>query len=137
MATYTSKPATINLSFDDLTDRLSDFSNLQRKLDELPEEQRASLGDVRFTKDSIEIMTPQVGKISLDATERTPGRLVLKASSSPVPMELSLNYEPAGSEATTASARIDVDLPVMLKALVGPAIQKAVDQMGGMFTSLV
>lgn len=137
MEKYSSKPTTINMSFDEMTERLSDFTFLQHKLDELPAEDRARIGDVHFGMDSIEITTPQVGKICLDVTERIPGRLSLSASSSPVPMSLSLNYEADGDNAVKASSQIEVELPFMLKALVGPAIQKAVDQMGGMFASLL
>ena len=137
MAKYTSKPATVDMAFADLTERLSDFSRLQSKLDELPAERKAQIGDVTFTTDSIDIVTPQVGQISLKATERRPGHLSLTAAKSPVPMALSLNYEAQGSDKSSVVAEIDVELPAMLRPLVGPALQKAVDQMGAMFTTLL
>jgi len=137
MAKYTSKSAVVGMSFADLDERLNDFSHLQSKLEELPEDKRAQIGEVTFTADSIMIVTPQVGQIVLEATERRPGRLALSAAKSPVPMALSLNYEAEANDKTSIVAEIDVELPVMLRPLVGPALQKAVDQMGSMFASLL
>ena len=106
-------------------------------MEQLPAEKREKIGNVEFTKDTIKILTPQVGAITLRATERTPQRIVLEAEGSPIPMKLLVNMAPVNSESTAVSGEIDVDLPVMLKPLVGPAMQKAADQFGNMFASLV
>ena len=74
MAKYTSKPTVVNRPAEELAAKFSDFRTLQAGLDELPEEQRAKVGDVSFTEDTIKINTPQVGEIALRATERTAGR---------------------------------------------------------------
>ncbi|MDE6629238.1 MAG: hypothetical protein K2K36_07700, partial [Muribaculaceae bacterium] len=87
MATYKSKPQTIGRSADDLFDRFSDLSRLQSALDSLTEEQRAKVGDVQFTADSIRIVTPQVGEIAFNVIDRQrPVKVVFGTKSSPVPM---------------------------------------------------
>ena len=137
MATYQSPATTVNLPAEALAAKFSDFSALEAAMEQLPAEKREKIGNVEFTKDTIKILTPQVGAITLRATERTPQRIVLEAEGSPIPMKLLVNMAPVNSESTAVSGEIDVDLPVMLKPLVGPAMQKAADQFGNMFASLV
>lgn len=136
MAKYSSKPTTIALSAADLAARFSDFTVMQDKLNELPEEERQRIGEVSFTPDSIVITTPQVGVITLRATERTPERIVLTAENSPVPMNISVDIEPIDDASSNVTGTMDVDIPMMLRPLVGPALQKAVDQFGNLFAKL-
>lgn len=136
MSKFSSKPATVNYSVEDLDAKFADFSGMQNKLEQLPEEQKSRIGDVRFTNDSIVITTPQVGAITLRAEERRSGFVRLQAESSPVPMAINISYKPVGDKASEIVGEMEVDLPVMLRPLVGPALQKAVDQFGTIFASL-
>ena len=63
MAKYESKPVTVNQSVEVLFDRFSDISLFQQKIEEIPAEHRAKLGDVTFESDAICINTPQVGQL--------------------------------------------------------------------------
>lgn len=135
MATYTSKPVAVSLTPEQLVEKFSDFSNMQSRMEALPKEQRDQIGDVTFTKDTIEISTPQVGKIIMRAIERTDHSVVMQAESSPVPMKIDIRFRPDATGAEVTSA-MDVDIPVMLRPLVGPALQKAVDQFGTLFAKL-
>lgn len=136
MARYSSKPVNVALPAAELASKFSDFRTLQTRLDELPEDKRASIGQVEFTDDTITIVTPQVGAIELKATERTPDHVYLQANNSPVPLRLEVNFKPTGESSTEVSGAIDVDIPVMLKPLIGPALQKAADQFGTLFATL-
>ncbi|MDE6468773.1 MAG: hypothetical protein K2L28_07755 [Muribaculaceae bacterium] len=136
MAKYSSKPAVINRPASELCGKFADFSSLQQSLDNLDADTRAKIGDIAFTPDSIKISTAQVGEIELKAVERTPERIRLQALNSPVPMNLIVDFKPLDSESTEVTGTIDVDLPVMLRPLVGPTLQKAADQFGGLFASL-
>ncbi|MDE5661135.1 MAG: SRPBCC family protein [Muribaculaceae bacterium] len=136
MAAYSSKATVVNRPAAELTARFSDFTALQAALDNLDAEQRAAVGDVAFTEDSIKITTPQVGEIVLKAVERTPERIRLEAQHSPVPMNLIVDFKPVGEESTEVKGTIDVDLPMMLRPLVGPTLQKAADQFGQLFARL-
>ncbi len=136
MAQYTSKAAVVNTPAAVLAEKFSDFRALQSALDNLDGDQRAKVGDVSFTDDSICITTPQVGAITLKAVERTPERIRLQAENSPVPMNLIVDFKPLDSAATEVKGTIDVDLPMMLRPLVGPTLQKAADQFGELFAKL-
>ena len=124
-------------SAEDLFDTFSDFTNLQNSLDNLTEEQRSQIGNVQFTSDSIKIVTPQVGEIEFHVTERQrPGKLVFGTKSSPVPMKMELLITPLGADFAEVTSQIDVEIPAMLRPLVGPQLQKAADKFGELIAGL-
>lgn len=137
MATYTSKPVEVSLTPAELTARFADFSALQSRLDALTDEQRAKIGSIAFTADTIEINTTQVGTIVLRATGRTPSSLTMQADNSPVPMTISIRYHGTdGGAASEITTEMDVEIPAMIRPLIGPAMQKAVEQFGPLFAGL-
>lgn len=136
MATYSSRPVEVQMSAQALADKFSDFRNMQAKLDQMPADERARVGEVSFTEDSIVISTQQVGNIVLRATERSPRMITLTAEGSPVPMAIHIELNPLSDSSTEVIGRMEVEIPAMLKPLVGPALQKAVDQFGNLFASL-
>lgn len=137
MSVFTSKTITIGTPAEAIADKFSDLSRLQDLVDKVPEAQRAQLGQVSFTPDSIVLHTAQVGDVTLKLTERTPERIALTAVGSPVPMNLYINLKALSPEQTEMSTSMDVELPAFAKALVGPTMQKAVDQFGDQFGNLL
>lgn len=137
MATYSSKPAVINRPIQEIFDRFSDLSNLQNQLKELPEEQLARIGDVKFDTDSIAINTPQVGEIKFQVTERVaPGKIVFGSPSSPIPLKMTLTLKPVTDDSTEAVTAIDVEIPMMLRPLIGGKLQEAADQFSKLMSQL-
>lgn len=137
MATYSSKPAVINRPIQEIFDRFSDLSNLQNQLKELPEEQLARIGDVKFDTDSIAINTPQVGEIKFQVTERVaPGKIVFGSPSSPIPLKMTLTLKPVTGDSTEAVTAIDVEIPMMLRPLIGGKLQEAADQFSKLMSQL-
>lgn len=136
MAKYESKPTVVSRPVDEIAAQFADFSVLEAKLAELPAEQRERIGDVTFDSDTIAIDTPQVGRIELKAVERTPERVVLAAEKSPVPMKLEITFHAVDAASTEMRGAIDVEIPMMLKPLIGPTLQKAADQFGNLFANL-
>lgn len=136
MSRYESKAVKVARSAEALAERFSDFTGLGEALNGMSAEERAKVGDVAFDRDTITITTPQVGAIRLRAVERTPSSVRLEAEGSPVPMSLELNFHPVEPELTEVTGALDVDIPMMLRPLVGPAMQKAVDQFGDLFAKL-
>ncbi len=136
MATYTSKPAVVGRPADAIAANFADFRALEERLGQMPAEERQKVGDVKFEQDAIVITTPQVGAITLRAVERTPRKVVMKAENSPVPMSITVDIEPLDADSCEVTGKMDVEIPAMLRPLVGPALQKAVDQFGNLFASL-
>ena len=137
MATYKSTPQTINRPQEELFDRFSDLSHLQQALDTLTPEQRAQVGDVEFTADTIKIVTPQVGTIEFNVQKRErPSRIVFGTASSPVPLTMTMDIKAVSDTASEVETLINVDIPAMLRPLIGPQLQKAADKFGELIAGL-
>ena len=137
MATYKSTPQTINRPQEELFDRFSDLSHLQQALDTLTPEHRAQVGDVEFTADTIKIVTPQVGAIEFNVQKRErPSRIVFGTASSPVPLTMTMDIKAVSDTASEVETLINVDIPAMLRPLIGPQLQKAADKFGELIAGL-
>lgn len=137
MATFTSKPTIVDASAQTVADKFADLSHLQDIIDKMPAEDRAKVGDVSFTPDSIVMKTPQVGEITLKIVERTPAKVAFTALGSPVPMNISVNIRPESEAKSELVTSMDVEIPAFLKAMIGGTMQKAVDQFGQLMQKLV
>lgn len=137
MAKYESKPVTVNQSVEVLFDRFSDISLFQQKIEEIPAEHRAKLGDVTFESDAICINTPQVGQLKFKVTERTaPGHIVFSAVGSPIPLSMIIDITAVDEQSANVSTAIDVEIPAMLRPLIGGKMQEAADKFGEMIANL-
>lgn len=137
MAKYSGKPVTVNHAASEVYDRVADLSSFQERLDTLPEEARAKLGDVRFTSESIIINAAPVGEMKFNLTTRVPyTQLCFEAESSPVPFKITVNLKELSETSCEVAPVIDVDIPAMLRPLVGSKMQEAADKFGEMFTNI-
>lgn len=129
MAKYTGKTITVNAPAAEVAERFSDLTQLQALADKLPEDQKKQLGQVAFEPDSIKLQTPQLGDVTFRITERTPERIVMKAEGTPVPLGVNVNLAAKTAEQTDATCSLDVDIPAMLRPMLGPQLQKAADML--------
>ena len=136
MANFSGSPVNIDKSAAEVVAKFDDLSQLQAVIDAMPDEQRARIGDVSLTRDSIVIKTQQVGEINFKVTERTPERVVFTAVGAPVPLSLNVDVKPIDPQRCTLVASMDVNIPPFLKPMVGGAMQKAVDQFGSLMSKL-
>ncbi len=130
MAKYSSQPVTINGSQADVYNKISNLGAYQELLDKMPDDLRQKAGDVRFTDDAIIINANPVGEIRLEIIDRhEPDLIKLKASNAPVPMFLSLELDKEPDSTTKLVSVIEVDVPAILKPMIGPKMQEAANQM--------
>ncbi len=131
MTTYSSKPTEVAMPVSSVYERVSNPAAFQERLDALPEEVRAKLGAVRFTEDSIIITAAPMGDMVLKITERVADkRVAFTAESAPVPLIMSINLDAKTPESTEIITAIDVEIPAMLRPMVGPKLQEAADKFG-------
>ena len=103
----------------------------------LTDEQRAQVGEVRFSADSISIVTPQVGEIAFHVTDRVrPSKVVFGTKSSPVPLTMEVDIKPLSEASSEVQTVINVEIPAMLRPLIGPQLQKAADKFGELMAGL-
>ena len=136
MAVFTSKSITVATPAREISDKFADLTRFQDVIDQIPADQRAKVGDVSFTPDTIVLHTQQVGDITLKVSQRTAERVGLTAEGSPIPMHLFVNLKSLPEGKTEMSTSMDVEIPAFAKALVGPTLQKAVDQFGDLMGRL-
>lgn len=130
MGKYTGKAVTVPFASSVIYQRVSNLSGLQQRLEELPEEQLKAVGDVNFVDDdNFEIQAPGVGKVNFHIVERTPeSRVVFQAETGVVPLNLIIEIEPEGDSSSRLQTSIDVEIPMMLRPLVGGKMQEAADK---------
>lgn len=137
MAKYASKPVAVNQPVEVLFDRFSDVSLFQQRINEIPEEERAKIGDVTFEADAICINTPQVSQLKFKVTERTaPGHIVFSAVGSPIPLAMMIDITATSESTSEVVTAIDVEIPAMLRPLIGGKMQEAADKFGEMIGRL-
>ena len=136
MAVYSSKPAIINAPATDVAERFSDFTSINNVIAQMPEEERAKIGQVECTRASIIIQTAQVGQIELTATERTPQRITLQGRNMPVPLTVHINMRALDDNRTELVGSLELEVPKMMEFVIGPMMQKVSDQFGKLFASL-
>ena len=51
-------------------------------------------------------------------------------------MKLEITFKPVSADSTELQGAIDVEIPMMLKPLIGPTLQRAADQFGDLFANL-
>ena len=135
MAKYTGKPATINRPIAELYAQFSDMSRLKGALEKANPEQASKMGNVEVGEDYMAINNPQVGQIKFQVTERIePTRIAFSAVQSPLPVSMSINLKEITPETTEVSTVLEMEIPMVMKALVGPKLQKVADQFGEMMT---
>lgn len=136
MTKYSSQPYTVERSAADISDRFADLTRMETSLQDMPEEQRAKIGQLKFDTDSITVVTPQVGDITLKVVERNPERIVFAAEKSPVPMNIMVEMQPKSEASTEVTTSVEVEIPAMLRPLIGPQLQKVADQFGSILANI-
>ncbi len=138
MASYKGKPFRVNLGSAALFDRVSNLSELRNRMGDLPEEVRAKMGTVNFPDaDTLAFTAPGVGEMKFRIVERTaPSRIKFLADTGMVPINVIIDLNEAGAEATDVVATIDAEIPMMLRPLIGSKLQEAADKFGEMFGQL-
>lgn len=136
MAVYKAKPVNIEKPADFIAGQFADLTRLQSALDNLPAEERAKVGDVQFTTDAIIMQTAQVGEIRFQIKERTSERVAFVAGGLPMPVVMAVDMKPLGADTTQVEASLDIDIPAVLRPMVGGAMQKAVDQFSDLISRL-
>lgn len=136
MAVYSSEKVTLNAPASAVYNKLSNLENLQGLLnkvpaDRIPEDKRQMFENIRITSDTIEVPGGPMGNLVFRVTERKePSLIRLRGEGIPIEMSLALHIAPKTDDSSEAHVDIDINIPAMLKPMVGGQIQKIADQFG-------
>ena len=140
METYKSDKVTINHNINLIYSKLSDPSifkaQIDSNMDRLPDEAREHLKSVKFEEDGISVESP-MGTLKLSVSEsQEPTMVKYTAQSSPVPFGVTINLESVDENTTQAVTELNIELPFMLKAMVGGKLSEGAQKMGELIAKL-
>ena len=136
MAIYNSDNVTLHASANAVFDKLSNLENLKGMLDKvpaerIPEDKRAMFENIKITSDTIEVPGGPMGNLTFRVVERVAPLLIkLQGEGIPLQMALALHISPLTDSTSSAKVEIDINIPAMLKPMVGGQIQKIANQFG-------
>lgn len=136
MAIYNSDNVTLHASANAVFDKLSNLENLKGMLDKvpaerIPEDKRAMFENIKITPDTIEVPGGPMGNLTFRVVERVaPSLIKLQGEGIPLQMALALHISPLTDSTSSAKVEIDINIPAMLKPMVGGQIQKIANQFG-------
>lgn len=140
METYKSEKVIIDHNIDVVYSKLSDprvfKEHIDNNLDRLPEEAREHLQSVKFEDDGISVDSP-MGALKLSVSESVaPSMVKYTAQSSPVPFGLTINLQAIDESHTESITEINIELPFMLKAMVGSKLTDGANKLGQLIAKL-
>lgn len=140
MESYKSNKVVIDYNINVIYNKLSDprvfKAHLDENIDRLPQDAREHLDKVKFEDDGISIESP-MGALKLSVAESVEPSLVkYTALQSPVPFGLTVNLEPIDDSHTGSVTEINIELPMMLRAMVGGKLKDGAKQLGEVIAKL-
>lgn len=142
MAVYKSSEVTIAASAQVVFDKLSNLNNLKELItkipqDQIPEDKRKAFEDITITEDSISFPAGPVGALTFKVTQKTSPTLIkLEGIGSPVPLNLALHLIEENENSSRGYVEIDIEIPALLKPMIGGQIQKMADQFAEMLRAI-
>lgn len=142
MATYKSDEVTLKASAENAFARLSNFESLKSLLeqvpaDQIPADKKEMFDSIKLTNDSIELPGGPVGSIRMKVVEKkAPTRITLKGEGTPVPLSLQLDIHPVDVDSCRAQAKIDLEIPALLRPMISGPMQKMSEQFAQVLRSI-
>ncbi|MCH5232486.1 MAG: hypothetical protein J1E78_02525 [Muribaculaceae bacterium] len=136
MTTYSSPEVTLKADASTVFSKISNLENLRTMLDKvspdkIPADKRQMFDNIKITADSIEVPGGPMGSLIFRVVEKRPPELIkLNGEGIPIAMSLAMHVKPEGETESKARVDIEIDIPVMLKPMVGGQIQKMANQFG-------
>ena len=140
MESYKSDSIIIDHNIDVIYSKLSDprifKEHLDKNIDRLPDEAREHLEKVKFEDDGISVESP-MGMLKLSVCDSVaPTMVKYTAQSSPVPFGLTINLSPIDQHHTQSITELNIELPMMLRAMVGSKLSDGAKKLGEMIAKL-
>ena len=136
MSVYSSEEIKLNAPASSVYDKLSNLENLRGMLDKvpadrIPEDKRQMFENIKITPDTIEVPGGPMGNLVFRVVEKESPKLIrLKGEGIPIEMALVLHIKPLTDTTSGAKVDIDINIPAMLKPMIGGQIQKIANQFG-------
>lgn len=136
MAIYSSEKVTLNAPAEQVYEKFSNLENLKSLLakvpaDKVPEDKRQMFENIEITPDTISVPGGPMGNLMFRVEERkAPTLIKLRGEGIPIEMALVFHVIPKTENTSEAKVDIDINIPAMLRPMIGGQIQKIADQFG-------
>lgn len=139
MDTYKSNEETVYCNIDTVFAKLSNpecFRSLVNN-ENIPADMKQRMSEVEFTNDSIAFNAAPVGKVVLQIVEKVqPSKIVMAATSFPLPFQAEINLEKAAENETKLLVEFKIELNIMLRAMAAKPLGDGVKKMAQMLAML-
>ncbi len=140
MESYKSDVKTINCDIETVFAKLSNPETFKTQIEkfgsQLPPEVQENLNKVQFMPNAIVIESP-MGALNLEiAQKQEPSLIKFNATGIPVKLGLDIELAKVDDEHTTVQTNLQVDLPMMLRGMVGPQLKQGAKKMADMLAML-
>ena len=130
MTTYESTIKTISSAEEVVFNILSDFTNLEKIQDKLPESD--AIKDLAFDRDSCSFQLSGMGKVGFRITSREAyNTIVLKTEYLPVEAEARIDLQGSGAKETQMKLSLSAELPMMIKMMLDKKLKEGIDLLAG------
>lgn len=142
MATYESEEKQLASSAETVFAKLNNLEGLKDLLakvpgSSIPEDKRSLLEGIEITPDTITIPGGPVGSVKLRKSRTLEPELIeLTGEGTPVPITLGLHIRPVDAQSCKAKAKIELEIPMMLKPMISGPMQKMIGQFGDVLGAL-
>ena len=142
MSVYKSSEVNLPASANEIFAKISNMDNLKNLInripaDKIPDEQRKAFESIDITDDSITFPAGPVGSMTFKMSEKIEPTLVkLTGEGSPVPLSIAMHVIPESTSSSKGFVEIDIEIPALLKPMIGGQIQKMADQFGDMLKAI-
>lgn len=142
MTKYSSPEVTLQAPAEVVFNKLSNLENLRSMLDKvpadrIPDDKRQLFENIKITSDTIEVPGAPMGSLIFRVIEKkAPDMIKLQGEGMPIAMALTMHIKPDGETTSKGHVDFDIDIPMMLKPMVGGQIQKIADQFGDVLAAI-
>lgn len=127
MTEFVSSIKKIPYSSEKVFNKLSDFNNLEKIKERLPEDK---IKDLSFDKDTCSFKAEHVGIITVRIIEREPNKTIkIESEKSPVPFTCWIQLKEVDPEDTRIRLTIKSDIPFIFKAMVSKPLEDGIERL--------
>ena len=135
MAKYKGKTVRVNTPAAEISERFADLSVLENYLDRIPAEHRDQIGQLRFEPDCIILINPSIGEMKFKMESRSPEKIVFAAEGF-IPLTINIDLAEVDAANTDITTTLDIEIPMMLRPLIGGKLQQVADMFGELIAKL-
>jgi uncharacterized protein YqkB len=127
MTEFVSSIKKIPYSSEKVFNKLSDFNNLEKIKERLPEDK---IKDLAFDKDTCSFKAEHVGMITVRIIEREPNKTIkIESEKSPVPFTCWIQLKEVDPEDTRIRLTLKSDIPFIFKAMVSKPLEDGIERL--------